>query len=949
MNIKFYSEYNLDIGILKIKKYIKYMFKNKYRFCGITDYFSLGGSIQFFKNCIDFKIKPIIGCEILLYFNSNIYGRITIYINNNNGYKNLCMILNKSWRYYSKYNHLIYKYKWLKKQSIKGLYFVIGGYKSILFNLLKKKKVKYILKFLKKIKFDFFLEIQRFNKISKNISKKIIYLSSKLEIPIICSHPIKFLDKKDINRYISKYCILNKIYLEKFGNKKKLFNFKCLNKKKFLFLFQDIKIVYKNTIIFSKMCNFNLFKKTNLKNKCNISFVKRIIILFKKFLNNIENKNKYIKRFFKEINIIIKTGYLKYFYIIFKIVKWSKNRNIQIGPGRGSCASSLLAYILKITDVDPLKYGLIFERFLGGDKKLIPDFDIDICQNSRNKVINYVKKKYGKKNVLNIVTYGRFSLKSSIRDSGRILGIKYNIVNNIINNCYKNDSLTNKVLKYSYLIKNLIKNIGIHAAGIVILEDTDIPIFYIKNKKNFVTQFDKKDVEIMKFIKIDLLGLTTLSIINDIKKQNKINIEFSDLNLKNKNVFTFLSKGFTNGVFQLESSGIRKIIVNLIPTKFNDLVDIISLYRPGPINLIYKYINKKNTNKFSNIRKLKILDILKKTSGIIIYQEQVIKILKKIFSIDYRKANILRIKLSNHKNFKKIKKYLFKRSILNYKKTKIVFNMLNKSLGYCFNKAHATSYSLITFYMLWLKINYYVTFIVKCINFYFNNHNKIKKLIFESFNNNIKLYLIDINYSNYNFKVINNKSYIFGFNIIKGIGIKVINEIIKERSLKLFKSFSDFYRRINKSIVNVRIINTLIYSGAFDFLYKKNILAYKYSILKIKNKLKFKINKNDQFYLFLIKKIKILGLFICIPNFLYKKKINNYINKYKTYTYGIVINILKFSNFYIIELRNKKTIYIYLNKEPKFQIYDFLFFVLKKQKIDKIFYIKKFNSIAKMM
>ncbi|WP_458659155.1 DNA polymerase III subunit alpha [Candidatus Vidania fulgoroideorum] len=937
-NLKFYSEYSLEYGSFKIIDFFKLCKKKKYDFACLTDVFNLSGSLEFIELAKKNKIKPIIGCEVFIEnkISSIIFsGKVTLIAKNELGFKKICKIIS-------------YKKRKIKFHDIidNNLIILSGGYNGLYTNILKNRNsINIITKIIKKnLNNNFYIEIQRFNKNSYRESLKLIKISRKFNIPLVATHPIRFLKKSDFKLFKYKYCIIKKEYLVK--KKLKIYkNNYFLSKKKFINKFNDILSSIKNSENIANQCFFEFDKKRKrlfINDKKNFS--KYVLSEFKKkkFTNSI-----YKKRIYYEIKIIKKMGFIEYFLIVSDFIKWAKKKDIQIGPGRGSSASSLVSFVLGITSVDPLKYNLFFERFLNKKKNSLPDFDIDVCKKNRYKLIDYIKKKYGNKKVFNIVTFGKFSFKNSIKDSGRILGYNFSYLNKISNSIYfekkynnlsdiinKNlflkkyyikDKKFKKILKISLKLDGFIRNIGVHAGGIIITNKifyNFFPIYYLKKEKKFICQFNKNNIENLGFIKFDILGLNTLTILKDMTKRININFTYETLDLKNKITFDLIKKGNTTGVFQLENYNLKKYLRIIKPYDFKEIVNIISLYRPGPICMINEYCENKISFNFNK----KTKEILKSTRGFLIFQEQLLELMTKNFGLNLNEADIFRTYLSKN-NKKKIK--IIKKRILNIKNKRkikkliLIFNYLKKFSGYSFNKAHAVSYSFLTYSMAWFKAHYKSVFYLSNFNFCYNNRKKLKKLYSDSIINKIFFKNPDINISDKYFIFFENYI-ISGLLFIKGIGKKAINSITSVRSKKKFISFMDFYFRVDKSIVNKRIIKNLIISGCFD------------SICKNRSKLLFELeffNKNNFYY------SNIFNNQLTVVKKKIKYKLNN-INVYKNEK--LLLGYF-FSN--IFKKYNKKI--LILRKNLNKQIKSFYGMYFKKQKINNFYIIKLENEFSK--
>ncbi|ASS47091.1 DNA polymerase III alpha subunit [Candidatus Nasuia deltocephalinicola] len=985
IHLRIYSEYSFKDGLIKLEDLIKKIKSEKYKSLAIADN-NLFGLIDFYTICIKNKIKPIIGCNFFIKnnLNKNKSYKIILFVKNEIGYKNLLKLINKANLIESENNYYEIDKNWFKGELNKGLIIIsCAEISDIGYFLLKNKNKKVIKKILfwsKYFKNRFYLELKKINKKNNFYNSKVIKISNLFNIPLVATCPVSFFKKKDFYIYKIKNCILNNNnindnYLNKIDFLKRKNNF-FIKKKNIIKIFKDIPSSLINTYKINKKCNLfiNLDKIElpiffNNKNN-NKHIIKLNLNLLKK--KNIKNII-YKKRILNECNIIIKMGLSDYFLIVSDFIIWSKKKKIPVGPGRGSSAGSLVSYLLNITDIDPIKNNLIFERFLNPKRVSMPDFDIDFCPIKRSNVINYIKKKYGIFSICQIVTFGKIASRSSIRDVGRVLNYNYIFIDKIAklisfkesNDSIKNILKNNLYLKYRYdnensvkkiinlviKLENSIKNIGIHAGGVIISSIKIYNLFplYIQNN-NIITQYSKDNIEKIGILKFDFLGLKTLTIINkcikNIKINYKININLLKLNLNNKLCFLNLKMGKTLGIFQLESIGMQKMLKKAKPNSFNNIIALISLYRPGPINLIEEFCCRKLGKKKITYFNKKLEIILKETYGIIIYQEQIMFIAKIISNFSLEEADLLRIAISK-KNIKEMnnqKTIFIKNGIINgFNKFFLenLFDKIEKFAKYGFNKSHATAYALLSYQTIWLKTYFFFDFISTNMSFCLNNSNKLKYLITESLENNTFILPININKSLYNF-IYYDKCKIgkirYGFSSIKGIGENIINDLIKIRNKGLFKNFNDFYKRINKNIINRKIIETLICSGSFDSIdiNRSNLIKnYRDNInnSQIKNKYiffwKFKIKIIEE-------KLRIGFFFINNLYNIYKNKfiliikneknINLFNNKYCN---GIIIEIKK-----IFFLNNENYLLIINNNKNFFKI-----------KINKILYNKNINKL----
>ncbi|WOX79235.1 DNA polymerase III subunit alpha [Candidatus Shikimatogenerans bostrichidophilus] len=1064
-NIHNHSDYSIFKSTINIKDLINKSIKYKMKAVGITDN-NMMGVYNFYEEINKINknnniIKGIVGCEINIKIKNKLYPYILI-IKNIKGYYNLIKINSYSNIKTKNINYI--NRKIIKKYS-KGLIFLTGTLKSeisyYIINNKINKAIKILLYWKKIFKNNIFIEIFRYGLKNENkVNKYLILFSKKYNIKYINQQETFYLNKSDYKIYKILLCIKKKInftnikekekykfpknlfYLKKYSNIKKKF-------KKFKKGFKNLNILFNKIKYINIKYNFLLPKykisKSNYK-KINKIFKfkinnKNVNYFYLKYLIYKGAKKKYVKindkinkRIIKELTIIKYKRFVNYFLIVYDLIKKAKQLDIYVGPGRGSVAGSIIAYCLNITKVDPLKFNLIFERFLNNERIKLPDIDIDLEDKGRNKLLFYINNKYGKGKVANIITYNKIGAKTAIKDVSRVFNLSFKEANNLskmiinkitlkkilsknilflknqfslsqfnnilkIRKIYNNKkSIKSKILKYAKKLEGLIRCTGIHACGIIITSKkliNYVPLMYNnKNNNLLLTQFDKKCIENIGLLKIDLLALKTLNIIKncllEIIKNNK-KIKF---NLYDNNTYKLFNDSKTTGIFQFDSLNIKTILNIMKPNYFKDLIAINALYRPGTINNLYEFLlRKKNKIKI----KYDINDIKKyliDTYGITLYQEQVILIARKLSGISKSDADILREAIGK-KNINKlnlIKKKFFKNAL----NKGYLLNKLNKIwkcwkdfVLYAFNKAHATSYSLIAYQTGFLKANYTIEFMCALFNNNINNKDKIESYINEAKILKIKILPPDINISEYYF-IIENKKYIrSGLGIIKNLGYKTVNEIKKNKKIKSLKNFLKIIK-INK--INKTVIKSLILSGAFDcfkikryiyFLkYNKQLNIINYLLLKKKKKKKIdklinkikKINKkkNKQYIkLYYINKQKnILGFYIKIhPLYFYKFeiilfKLNNlnfknykYINNKIYYFYGIIKKIYSYNNYILIEdnFNNKKKILInnYLYNKEIIKLYNIIIikgnFINNNIKILNIIDIKDIFNNYKLM
>ncbi|QJC35703.1 DNA polymerase III subunit alpha [Enterobacteriaceae endosymbiont of Donacia sparganii] len=909
IHLHVHSDYSIKDGLAKIEQIAKKTALLNMPGIAITDFNNIFGLIKFYKITHNLGLKAIIGVDLkiknFININNNKYSKLTILAMNNIGFQNIKLLIFDSYK--NGYNNNlgpVITYDLLIKYN-KGLIILSGGIQGELGkNILQKNifLVKQLISFYKKYFHNcFYLELIRTNRIyEENYINLMLKLSNYFSIPVVATNDVCFLNKKDFYAHeirvaINKGYTLNEIHKKSKYSKEQFLK----NTEEMCFLFKDIPEALYNSVEIAKRCNvflsFDKYFLPKFKIKKNITpenyiiqksylgLQKKLKILYPNLNTLKTKKEKYVKRLNQELDIINKMGFPSYFLIVMEFVQWAKDNNIPVGPARGSGAGSLVAYVLNITNLDPIKFDLIFERFLNIERISLPDFDIDFCMEKRDLVINHVKEIYGYKSVFQIITFGTMTAKAVIRDVGRVLGYPYDFINRIsklipldvgidlkkafMNNkklydLYKSDINIKELVRTSLKLEGTIRNIGKHAGGVVISPDniTKYTTIYCDyNGKNIVTQFDKNDIEDIGLVKFDFLGLRTLTVINhalnminkEFIKNHKKLININEIILNDKKIFNFLKTAKTTGIFQLESKGIKELIKQLKPDNFEDLIALLALFRPGPLQtgMVENFINRKHGKEIISYpdkkwQHKKLKSILQPTYGIILYQEQVMKIAQVLAGYSLGEADILRRVISKKQHKKMLQQR--KRFLQGSKKLKIndvlsmkIFDYLEKFASYGFNKSHSAGYALISYQTLWLKVYYPAEFMAAVLTSEMDNTKKIIDLIYECKNMKINILPPDINKSLYKFHVDKYGNIIYGLGAIKGIGEQQAYNILNSRKkLGYFTSIFNFFTNINFKKINKRIIEVLIFSGSLDcFNFNRGLLINNLEkIIKITNK-----------------------------------------------------------------------------------------------------------------
>jgi len=875
VHLRQYSNYSLLESSFRINEIINLCKEHRMPAIALTDKQNLFGAFEFSLEAQKNGIQPILGIDLKLEKTDDLElpSNILLLIKNYEGYKNIINLMTK---HYSNDENNIINFDDLKKNN-EGLICLSGGVngpigKSILSK--NKSTSEKILKDLNSIyNENFYLEFTRSGlEDEKIIENFFLSCANKFNVPIVATNNNYFTNSEMHEATDALLCIKN---VEKLSNSKrdsisKEFFFKSSSEMEKVF--HDIPESVANTLIIAKKCSFmlesskprlpkfldsTLDENKELYKLSHEGLNKKILNINKKEISSFDKK-KYQERLNYEINIIKKTGYSGYFLIVSDFISWAKNQNIPVGPGRGSGAGSLVAWTLGITDLDPIKYDLLFERFLNPDRVTLPDFDIDFCQDKRDKVLKYIVKKYGKKKVSQIITFGTLQSRNVLRDVGRVLELPYSQVDSIakmipynpanpislkdaINNeiklqeLKKSDDSVSKLLNISLKLEGLYRHASTHAAGIVIGDqnlDEKIPFFKDDPKTGLpVTQFSMKFIEKAGLIKFDFLGLKTLTIIHKTCELiNNNTIDINSISLNDTNTFDLLKKGNTIGCFQLESKGVREYLKKLSPDKFEDIIAMISLYRPGPMEYIENYIKRKHGKEDIIYLHPKLESVLSETYGITIYQEQVMKIAQTLAGFSLSQADTLRWAIGKRKRslMSSLKKDFIEGCVKNNVKeyqAESIFKQVETFAGYGFNKSHAAGYALIAYQTAFLKANFPVEFMTASINYELNNTDKINCYLDDCKSMNIEILKPNINYSSSLFTIEldtqNKKTIRYGLSALKNVGtsgtLKIVNERKKNGN---YKNIDDFCNRLNDENINIRQLEFLIKSGSFDDLEK---------------------------------------------------------------------------------------------------------------------------------
>ncbi len=872
VHLHVHTEYSLLDGACRLDRLCSAAKERGQTALAITDHGNLFGAVDFYKTAKKHGIKPIIGCEVYVASRSRfdkVHGidsnrhHLVLLCKNETGYKNLIKLVSSAWvdGFYTKpridrellekhHEGLIALSACLAGEIPK--YIANGEYLKA-----KETALWYSNLFGEG---NYYLEMQNHGIPEQLIvNDGIIRLSNETGIPLVATNDVHYVNKEDA--YIQKILICiatNHTVDEENSLEFESDNFYLKTEQEMRDLFPKTQEAIDNTQKIADMCNFDFeFGNTKLPNFTVPEGYSHYDYFRMKCYEGLhqrygENPDRlYIERLEYELSVISNMGYVDYFLIVADFIEYARNKGIPVGPGRGSGAGSICAYCMGITNIDPIKYNLIFERFLNPDRVSMPDIDVDFCYERRQEVIDYVIDKYGSDHVAQIITFGTMAARAAIRDVGRAMGLPYATVDNVakkipralgitiekaleeseeFKTLYDSDSQIKNLIDTAKSVEGMPRNSSTHAAGIVI---TDRPVSdhvpLSCNDESVVTQFTMTTIEELGLLKMDFLGLRTLTVINDcvkmVKKKNP-HFDIDKIPYDDKNVYSLFTNGQTDGVFQCESSGMRSVFMRLKPTNLEDIIAVISLYRPGPMDSIDSYIQNRHNPEYIRYKTPMLKDILDVTYGCMVYQEQVMQIFRSLAGYSLGRADIVRRAMSKkkHKVMEEERTFFLEGCLKNGIENKVaneIFDDMSSFASYAFNKSHAAAYAVVAYRTAYLKYYYPSEFMASLLTSVLDNSTKIADYIQSCKHNSINILPPNVNVSNKTFTVSedDNRTVMFGLLAIKNLGHDYIDTIINERRLNgKFTSFYSFCKRTHGKGFNRRAVEGLIKSGALDGL-----------------------------------------------------------------------------------------------------------------------------------
>ena len=892
VHLRLHSEYSIVDGAVRIDDAISAAVSDQMGALALTDLGNVFGLVKFYQAARKEGLKPIVGSDVWITNpeERDKPFRLQLLVKNHQGYLNLCEVLTKA--------SLTNQYKgraevdpiWFKDHG-EGLIALSGArFGDVGVALLANQEEEA----LKRAKVwanyfpgSFYIEIQRAGHPQDEAQLHgAVHLANQLKLPVVATHSIQFMKPSDYTAHEARVCIAEGEIL---ANPKRVKKFSpeqyFKSQAEMQELFADLPAAITNSVEIAKRCNLSLtLGKPQLPDfpvpkgmtlddylmeKAMEGLSKHLIHLYPDEAEREKQRANYEVRLKFEARTISQMGFPGYFLIVADFINWAKNNGVPVGPGRGSGAGSLVAYSLGITDLDPLRYNLLFERFLNPERVSMPDFDIDFCQHGRDRVIAYVKEKYGKDAVSQIATFGTMAARAAIRDVGRVLEQPYGFVDGIsklipnkpgqqvtIEQAKKDEKLlaeresreeeVKQLLGLAQQLEGMTRNVGMHAGGVLIAPGklTDFCPLYTQGSKDggdagVVSQFDKDDVEAVGLVKFDFLGLTTLTILDWAERYihqlypDKKDWRVGQVPLDDPAAFEILKNANTVAVFQLESRGMQGMLREAKPDRFEDIIALVALYRPGPMDLIPSFIARKHGKEQVHYPDPRVEPVLRETYGIMVYQEQVMQMAQIIGGYSLGGADLLRRAMGKKKPEEMAEhRQLFRdgsgKSGLKPDKADEIFDLMEKFAGYGFNKSHAAAYALLAYHTAWLKAHYPAEFMAANMSLAMDDTDKVKILYEDALANKIKILPPDVNTSVYRFMPLRedeaNKEQPatmirYGLGAIRGTGEGAIEQIIQARANGPFVDLFDFCSRLDRRVVNRRTMEALIRAGAFDSLY----------------------------------------------------------------------------------------------------------------------------------
>ena len=902
VHLRLHTEFSVVDGTNRIDEIVRAAARDGQPALAITDLNNLFGAIKFYKEARSRGIKPLIGCDLIvrgLHADAQQTSRLLVLVQNRIGYLNLCELITRAWTSDDVRTQAVVRSEWLAELA-EGLIVLSGAQSGALGQCLLQRDdaqaAQVALRLAGWFPHRFYIELQRAGRADdESHVHAAVQLAARLQLPVVATHPVQFLAEDDYEAHEARVCIAEGEIL---GNPRRVRRFSreqyFRTTAQMQQAFADVPSALANAVEIARRCSLALeLGKPRLpdfptpevdgrrmpieayfRHASHEGLQARLEQRYPDAAQREQQRARYEQRLAFELGTIVKMGFAGYFLIVGDFIGWARANGCPVGPGRGSGAGSLVAYALRITDLDPLEYNLLFERFLNPERVSMPDFDIDFCQANRDRVIEYVKSKYGVDAVSQIATFGTMAARAAIRDVGRVLDMSYTFCDGIsklvphkpgqeLTLAYPPEPLpegdktlyalvlepqlyervrreedVRMVIEFAQKLEGLTRNVGMHAGGVLIAPGklTDFtPLYQQPGSAAAVSQYDKDDVEAAGLVKFDFLGLATLTILEIAKELIRVrhkgreNFCFETLPLDDAATYKLFSDGKTESVFQFESRGMQGMLRDARPTRLEDLIALNALYRPGPMDLIPSFVARKHGREPVEYPHPLVEPVLRETYGIMVYQEQVMQTAQVLGGYSLGGADLLRRAMGK----KKVEEMAQHREIfrkgaagkgIDEARADEIFDLMERFAGYGFNKSHAAAYSLLAYHTGWLKVHYTAEFFCANMTVEMDNTDKLKTLFEDAQNHfGLRFELPDINRGAYRFEPVSDKVIRYGLGAVKGTGQQAIDAIVAAReqggaSGEPFTSLFDFCCRVDRARINKRTVEALIKAGAFDSL-----------------------------------------------------------------------------------------------------------------------------------
>ncbi|HNR83375.1 DNA polymerase III subunit alpha [Ottowia sp.] len=889
VHLRLHTEFSVVDGTTRLDDIVQAAADDGQPALAITDLGNLFGAIKFYKAARGAGVKPIIGAEVLLEGQGSdpeAPTRVLLLVTSGQGYLNLSELLARAWTQGVVKGQAVVRWAWLGELA-DGLILLSGAQAGPVGQALAQGGVEQAsalaLQLAELFPHRFYLELQRAGRADDEAHvAAAVQLAARLKLPVVATHPVQFARADDYEAHEARVCIAEGEIL---GNPRRVRRFTpeqyFKSTAEMQQLFADLPAALSNAAEIARRCNLTLALgkprlpdfpvpqghtvETYFRQTSTDGLEQRLAHLYPDPSQRDAERPRYLQRLEFEIDTILKMGFPGYFLIVGDFINWAKNHGCPVGPGRGSGAGSLVAYALKITDLDPLQYKLLFERFLNPERVSMPDFDIDFCQANRDRVIDYVKDKYGRDAVSQIATFGTMAARAAIRDVGRVLDMSYTFCDGIsklipnkpgqhitidgamkveplLAERYRKEDEVRTLIELAQKLEGMTRNVGMHAGGVLIAPGklTDFcPLYQQPGSEAAVSQYDKDDVEAVGLVKFDFLGLATLTILEIAKEliverhPGQQHFAYENLPLDDAPTYQLFAQGRTEAVFQFESRGMQGMLRDARPTRLEDLIALNALYRPGPMDLIPSFVARKHGREEVVYPHPLVADMLSETYGIMVYQEQVMQTAQILGGYSLGGADLLRRAMGKKKpeemaQHRQIFREGAARNGISEGKADEIFDLMEKFAGYGFNKSHAAAYSLLAYHTAWLKVHYTAEFYCANMTVEMDNTDKLKVLYEDAQREGMRFESPDINRGGYRFEPVSNTLIRYGLGAIKGTGQQAIEAIVAAREGRgegpagaergPFTSLFDFCRRVDRTRVNKRTVEALIRAGAFDAL-----------------------------------------------------------------------------------------------------------------------------------